>query len=147
MISGLELERGCICLGIPSMPLTFSVLVAAQATKTSLAYCAALRQAVKAQGDAQLLILNPGNVLDKGLAKQVHSATAPDCTHRGCQISEVADGGLQRHMIERSRDCRQPADRCAHRQCLSCGRIQPAGEERGTLTLAEKGTRNPAIEC
>ncbi len=72
MISVLKLEHGCICLGIPSMSLTLSALCAAQATKTSLAYCAAVRQAVKAQGDAQLLILNPGNVLDKGLAKQVH---------------------------------------------------------------------------
>lgn len=42
-----------------------------QATPESLAYCAALRKAVKSHGDQQLLVLNPGTAMDAELAQQV----------------------------------------------------------------------------
>ena len=45
-----------------------------QALDSSIAYAAALRQAVKAQGAEQLVILNPGVAVEGGLAAQVHIA-------------------------------------------------------------------------
>ena len=51
--------------------ITFAPLPWPQALDTSLAYTAALRQAVKAQGAEKLVILNPGVAIDAGLAAQV----------------------------------------------------------------------------
>jgi hypothetical protein len=47
-----------------------------QALDASVAYVAALRKAVKAQGAEKLVILNPGVAIDAGLAAQVHVPTA-----------------------------------------------------------------------
>lgn len=58
------------------MELMLGSLPWPQALDASVAYVAALRKAVKAQGAEKLVILNPGVAIDAGLAEQVHIPTA-----------------------------------------------------------------------